>query len=270
MSFRLNMTTQLRFSRAGDPPRPFSAGPTVWLEIQRGRTLYPRRPVLTERFLIGAGSNCHLQLGGDGMPFLHSLLTVEGGGVFIEAFVPWPELCVNGETLRTAHLADGDEITIGPFQFTVHLRASAEVEPDQSLYAAIPPEAAREGSEPEDVSALSTAELVGRIEALECEVEAHERAERRGAAALLDAARHAAVVAPPDARPDEGETAALLRDFSDLSQDLEHRLTLLREREQEQMSRAEALLTAQARLAEQLQLAAQSLAAEEARIRASA
>lgn len=266
MSFRLNMTTQLRFSRAENPPRPSSAGPTVWLEIQRGRTLYPRRPVLTDRFLIGAGSNCHLQLGGDGMPFLHSLLTVERGGVFIEAFVPWPELCVNGETLRTAHLADGDEITIGPFQFTVHLRASAEVEPEQSLYAAIPPEAAQEESEPEDASALSTAELVAQIESLESEVEAHEAAERRGAAALLDAARRVAVVA----RPAQGETAALLRDFSDLSQNLEHRLTLLREREQEQMARAEALLTAQARLAEQLQLAAQSLAAEEARVRASA
>lgn len=242
----------------------------MWLEIHRGRTLFPRRPVLTNRFLIGAGSNCHLQLGGEGMPFLHSLLTVEGGGVFIEAFVPWPELCVNGETMRTAHLADGDEITIGPFQFTVHLRASAEREPDPSLYAEIPPEAAREESAPEDVSALSTAELVARIESLESEVEAHESAARTGAAALLDAVRHTAIVAPPKVRPAAAEAEALYRDFSDLSQDLEHRLTLLREREQEQRARAEALLTAQARLAEQLQLAAQSLAAEEARVRASA
>ena len=68
----------------------------------------------------------------------------------------------------------------------------------------------------------------------------------------------------------EEAEAELLSDLTGITQELEQRLTLLREQEHEQNARAEALLSAQDRLAEQLRLAALSLSQEQARVRASA
>lgn len=250
------------------PPRESSPRsrrlPTIWLEIARGRTRYPRRPVLTDRFLIGAGSNCHLQLGGDGIPFLHSLLAIDPSAVSIEAFVPWPELTVNGQPLRTAVLGDGDEIGIGPFRFTIHLQASVETGAPDPLYAPLPLELAQQSEDQplEDLAAVSTTELVERIESLQQQVDDDDAARRAGAAALLAAVRHSAAV--------ETAPIAVLHDITAISHDLERRISLLREREQEQTQRAESLLLAQARLAEQLELASRSLAGEQDRVRASA
>lgn len=238
---------------------------TAWLEIARGRTLYPRRPISAERFLIGAGSNCHLQLGGDGMPFLHSLIVRCGDALAIEAFVSAPELRVNGAVVRTAELTDGDRLSIGPFEFTLHLQVSAEAEPSDPLYAPIPLEVAVEADE-QPTAELSAAELIEKIEAHEAEAAEFDDRQRRGVAALLQAARSTAaeVEAPVESEEE------LVEEISTLSLELQQRLAELRQREDAQRLRAESLLSAQDRLAEQLKLAAQSLAQQQDRIRASA
>jgi hypothetical protein len=92
----------------------------MWLEIRKGRTGFPLRPISGDRFLIGAGSHCHLQLGGDSMPMLHSLLVIDGKRAYLEAVVPTPALQVNGQARRAVELVDEDHVTIGEFEFVFH------------------------------------------------------------------------------------------------------------------------------------------------------
>lgn len=236
--------------------------PTIWVEVARGRTRYPRRPVDGDRFLIGGASNCHLQLGGDNIPFLHSMLQVERGQVTIEAFVRHPELRVNGHPVRSSNLCDGDSISIGPFELTLHLQATLETCTSEADLAPIPLDL--EDAAAESPEALSAAELVARIESADSEVETFERAQRTGAAALLDAIRFV------DADESAVDAGPVLHELQSLSDDLVTRLETLRQRERSQVERADLLLSAQDRLAEQLRLAAESLAQEQARVRASA
>ena len=277
---------RLRFGRRGWPQHPFrvaaidrrppmptspastSAAP-IWIEILRGRTQYPRRPLEAERFLIGAGSSCHLQLGGEGMPFLHSLIVRTADGVLVEAFVPWPELRVNGDAVKSAALQQGDVVSIGGVEFAVHLESSLEIDHADPLLAPVPLDLA--DAEAEDIATLSASELVARIEAEEQEVEAFESRRQVGAAAILAAIRQHAPIPREVAAPLETDAeSVLLADLSSLSQELEERLAALRQQEDVQRTRAESLLSAQDKLAEQLRLAAQSLAREQTRTRASA
>ena len=272
----LNMPQPVSAEHPADELHAADAASSLWVEICRGRTQFPRRPIAGSRFLIGAGSNCHLQLGGEGMPFLHSLIAVESGAVIVEAFVPHPELQVNGEPVRTAELRDGDRVSLGAFEFILHGRPVADSAQADESETSVRLERSDDESV-EDLQTLSASELVARIEAAEADLERYDELRQPGAAALLAAVRNAGPAAS-ERRP-ASEAAAeshgtreaeLLDELSGISQELEQRLSLLREREREQVARAEALLGAQDRLAEQLRLAAQSLSQEQARIRASA
>lgn len=100
---------------------PSARQPYAWLRIARGGTRFPLRPVCTARFLIGAGTNCHLQLGGE-IPLLHSLLLREFDGWTIEAIAPEPRLLVNGDEVRRCRLQPDDVVTIGPFELCLVLQ----------------------------------------------------------------------------------------------------------------------------------------------------
>jgi hypothetical protein len=100
------------------------------LSIERGRTRFPQRPILADRFLIGAGSNCHLQLGGD-IPFLHSIIIPEGDHLWIDAVVAEPPLLVNGQAVREAELRRGDVLEIGSFVFSIGYSASVAAAPNR-------------------------------------------------------------------------------------------------------------------------------------------
>jgi hypothetical protein len=99
-------------------PSAKTFGPTI--EVLGGRTRFPRRPIVDGRMLIGAGSNCHLQLGG-GIPMAHSVIAVKDGSATIEALAAEPWLLVNGSRVRSGMLANGDRIQIGPFLMSIHL-----------------------------------------------------------------------------------------------------------------------------------------------------
>ncbi len=94
------------------------------LVIERGRSRFPQRPIDGERFLIGGGSNCHLQLGGQ-IPLLHSIILNDAGRLWIDAVVSEPPLVVNGQQVREVELNPGDVIEIDSFIFSVELRDSA-------------------------------------------------------------------------------------------------------------------------------------------------
>lgn len=157
-----------------------------WLEVRRGRTRAPRRDIRGRRFLIGGGSNCQLQLGGNDVPILHSVLLVEEDGAHIDSLAPAPQLLVNGRPQRSADLHDGDVFSIGKFEFQVHvpqptgaLQASGDTAPP------IPDNL-------DELGQYSAAELVALIEAEFGQVDQIESGQTFGAAALLDAVRRTA------------------------------------------------------------------------------
>lgn len=240
----------------------------VWIEIHRGKTQFPRRPVLGERFLIGAGSNCHLQLGGQGMPFLHSVLLVQGNQVTLEAFVPWPELQLNGTPVQSVTLLDGDRVSIGPFEFQVQIESyTAAADPDD-LYAKVPLSVAQEAEAEENLKELSVAELIEKIEDAEEDVAAFDDSRQAGAAALLDAAWLAGETSPGSA--EELPEVRLLHDLNRLADEIQQRLEVLKQRDAVQLQRADEVLAVQDRLAEQLKRVAESMTAGEDEFRATA
>ncbi|QDT33798.1 FHA domain-containing protein [Thalassoglobus polymorphus] len=163
-------------SSTDSPERQFS------LRIERGRTKHPERPIDQERFLIGAGSNCHLQLGGE-MPILHSVIIPVEAGLWIDAVVQEPQLLVNRSPVRESALHKGDLVEIGDFVFVVDERTlgSSEnvVEDDSSENVE------DENVDLREISAEDLIDLLGEeIRAIE-EVEA---AQVSGADALMEAA----------------------------------------------------------------------------------
>ena len=88
------------------------------LEIQRGRTGQPFRPLLEGRLVLGSAPECDVRLGGAGMPAVHSQVHEDGGRAWIESLSADPPLLINGRECKTWVLTDGDVIVVGPFAFT--------------------------------------------------------------------------------------------------------------------------------------------------------
>ena len=159
--------------------------PGMWLEIRRGKTNFPLRPISGDRFLIGSGSHCHLQLGGEHVPMLHSLLVIHGKTASLEAVVSDPPLLVNGETCRQVELSDEDTVKIGEFEFVFHRLLSNEPESQAAVIESSIP------TEPDQLAQLSAAELVALIEDEATAISEYQARRELSAAALLDAAhRH--------------------------------------------------------------------------------
>lgn len=196
------------------------------LLVERGQTRFPERPVDRDRYLIGAGSNCQLQLGGE-MPILHSIIVPEGDHLWIDAVVPNPPLIVNGNAVRESELHVGDVLEIGEFVFSV---AIGRVSQARAL--------------PQPSSALSANELVDALEAELKAAEEIDSARAAGAAALLAAAE--SVTASPSS-PTDG----LNRMLQERSRDLDRREAALQavaeklERAQQDLQRQIALLAEQ-------------------------
>jgi hypothetical protein len=152
------------------------------LEVTKGYTRFPRRPVNHPRFLIGAGSTCDLRLGGEGMPALHSLITVTGREITLEAIAATPALTVNGRQIQTTLLHDGDIIGVGEVELLARFEAGQTPTGAQMIPTAA---AAIDADRP--AAELSAAELVDRIEEEEKQVEEFEARQRTGAHALVQA-----------------------------------------------------------------------------------
>ena len=155
------------------------------LEITRGRTQNPVRPITHERFLIGSGERCDLRLGGDDIPPLHSILHVDGIDVWIDVIGDGPALKINGEPAKSASLIDGDEIEIGTFHLA--LRDTGADAPPPILQAF---SADDFDDEPAiDPSTLSPAELIELIKQEEELIEEFEARKRMGLETLMKSLR---------------------------------------------------------------------------------
>lgn len=163
------------------------------LEITRGRTQNPLRPITHERFLIGAGERCDLRLGGSEMPPLHSILYVDGVDAWIDAIADDPELKVNGLPTRSAHLADGDQLEVGTFQLALRDTGAESPPPILQAFSADDFETEAEV----DPSTLSPAELIELIEQEEELIEEFEARKRMGIETLMRTLHES----QPDAEP---------------------------------------------------------------------
>lgn len=255
--------------------------PAFFLEISRGRTRFPRRPILEDRFLIGADPECDLCLGGAEMPPLHCILKVENGEVWLDAAAGSPALLVNGQVVQTARLKNGDMIEIGLFEFRFgQTDATSNNVPFQFDSPAAP--VAVDEFKDEDVQedgwleGLTASELIELIEEEEDFVRRFEARQQMGAAALMQAARDQFTPAS-DAAPSEQlareETVhqndvstehaelellhdldRIVQQLNEVSQELQDRSQRLSRREESYAGAAEQMLDAQQQLADQLEV----------------
>ncbi len=168
----------------------------VCLEIRRGRTEKPLRPMLDERFLIGSGADCDLRLGGDDIPPLHSLMHFDGADLWLEVIALEPPLKVNGQTVKTVLLRNGDRLEVSSFDFVVrhdrlHPRVDAAHAAPESEHQ--PPHVEFEASFPlDELALLGTEELVDHLDREMRLIERFERRRTLGANALMQAIRQRA------------------------------------------------------------------------------
>lgn len=256
--------------------------PAMYLEICRGETQFPCRPVWGSRFLIGAGENCDLRLGGAEMPPVHSVIRNNGVEVWLEAVASRPTIQVNGRPECRVQLRDGDVIRIGAFRFIARFLASvvavsqtahdgtSVVEPAQSRE---PAELEDEPFSPDHLAELSAEELVDLIERDQALVAEMESGRRRGGAALWsEVASRAAAMAEADDAETVGVGASreptasaspeadilfdleqMLREITAVSETIEARARRLTRREASLAETAERVLDAQQELTARLE-----------------
>ena len=123
----VSSNSQFRFSSDGSGHQP----PTreFVLEIMSGKTKFPNRPMPRGRLPIGASNKCWLQLGGPGIPEIHSWMEVGRKEIALYVFEEEPAIQVNGSKVQFALLKGGEALQIGPFEFQIHVRV--EDEPDK-------------------------------------------------------------------------------------------------------------------------------------------
>lgn len=165
---------------SSERPCPATSSPT--LEILCGETASPLRPILHDRFLIGAGPRCDLRLGGDDMPILHSIVYRDGETICIDPVADTPALLVNGSSGIT-ELQSGDTIEIGSFRMVLH---------GADIASPAAPDAVPVVDERGDLTDASAAELVDMIAQEEALIAEYEAGRRAGANALFDAAQRRA------------------------------------------------------------------------------
>ncbi len=204
------------------------------LRIERGRTRFPERPIDEERFLIGAGSNCHLQLGGE-MPILHSVVVATSSGLWIDSVVKTPQLLVNRQPVRECELLSGDILEIGDFTFVV--------EEKSVMTDSIPIDDS--DNDHVDLRDLSAEDLVDLLDEEMTTLEEYEAARTSGAKALLDTASEI----QPQVKVPESEI-----DLQSLAAQLAKQASELDIRESILAEKADHLQKAQERLEKQIEL----------------
>lgn len=252
--------------RVGNPARnrvPHSFS----LEVIHGKTNHPRRPLPQGRLSIGSGRKCWLQLGGAGVPDIHSWLEVGDKEVELYVFEDEPRVQVDGQPVRFALLRGGESLLIGPYEFLIH----AEPKPSAQQHFGAPhlsPEqlADIQSDREQELTEVSAAELVDRLGEEMQFVDRHERGVRSGWKNLLDAVQNA----PEEQHETAGrnsvvaessESAALAEDFDrlvahveQLTRSLQERTERLSAREAGYGAAAASLLETQRKLSEQMEL----------------
>src|SRR5947209_5155268 len=112
------------------PATPTGPLPVVRLELRQG----PSRPLSYELadvcFLIGSVPGCDLRLPGVSLPPLLCLISRHPGGVTLRKLAPVQPILVNGRSVSTTALADGDRVVIGSADLLVRVADAPVTEAD--------------------------------------------------------------------------------------------------------------------------------------------
>ena len=232
--------------------------PRLYLEIVKGSTQFPNRPVYEGVFLIGSGTNCDLRLGGTDTPAVHSVLRAEGDEVHIESLSRKPVLRVNGNPCERTVLMSGDRIQIG----SIHMIARFQTMP---VTAAVNPVVIEDDPQMQDLEAMPASDLIDLLEHDLALVEEYEDAQAAGAERMLDEALrrnedaatgdHGLRIVDPDEdlRDTHAEAEQLIVALNRVADDLYSRVDHLRQKEEIYSEAAEDLLAMQNRFASLLE-----------------
>lgn len=253
--------------------------PKLYLEIVKGSTEFPNRPVYEGVFLIGSGSNCDLRIGGSNTPAVHSILRADDGNVHIESLSRKPALRVNSQPCEAATLNDGDHIQVGSIQMIARFQPLA-------IPATLPiPVAVQKPAEevPTDIANLSAEQLLTLLEQDIALVENHVVSQNAAADRLVDAAldHDADEVTPseeavsivdsdPQLQDTHAEAEQLIVALNRIADDLNLRVDHINKKEEVYAEAAEDLLAMQNRFASLLERVLERLEAHQAPRRRSA
>ena len=228
------------------PIPEFSDKTIAYLEILSGRTDFPCRPIQEDRFLIGAGSTCQLQMGGN-MPVVHTVISREGNDLRCVAMTDSPPLFVNGCVIQSATLKHGDRLEIGTFAFSIHRPETLPSQSTNDSAHTLLEEASIQ--EELQIDQLSASDLVDLIEKEQEMIEQFtETNSQQGIAALMNAVNQYV----PEIK-EELEPTFLKEELTELALQLENQAHSLQEREQLCEEGMKALLQSQEQLAKQLE-----------------
>lgn len=261
------------------PDRVESGEPKLYLEIIKGSTEFPNRPVYEGVFLIGSGSNCDLRIGGSNTPAVHSVVRADDGRVHIESLSRKPALRVNAQPCEAATLSDGDCIQVGSIQMVARFQPLAAA---TTLPIPVAPQPAATEEDPETAN-LSAEELLTLLEQDIALVENHVAGQNAAADRLLDAARDhvpsedvpaedGVIIIDPDSQllDSHAEAQQLIVALNRIADDLNLRVDHLHKKEEVYSEAAADLLAMQNRFASLLERVLARLDAREAPHRRSA
>ncbi|MHB1425028.1 MAG: FHA domain-containing protein [Gemmataceae bacterium] len=200
------------------------------LIVQNGRLRGTRRALASPLTLIGRDQSCEFHLNVDGVKPLHCAIVQSSTGFHLRNLGGDAATLVNGEAVQESRLHDGDVLTVGPFQFSVHLSEEGEPDSDGALQAerdALRIQAAAVAAQQADL-AEQEAQLQQRRKALERQQDqlaAHLEERRQQLLELREQARkdRAAIKADTEAarRQNEEVRAALSKEREAVQQELQ-------------------------------------------------
>src|SRR5947209_18533510 len=114
---------------ASGPPR------VVRLEVRAGPIRPATHDVSDAGFLIGSVPGCDLRLPGADLPPVICLIARSSSGATLRKLVPTYSILLNGRSVSTSILADGDRMTLGALELIVHAPQILEREQNDSAAA---------------------------------------------------------------------------------------------------------------------------------------
>jgi pSer/pThr/pTyr-binding forkhead associated (FHA) protein len=115
-----------------DDSSPATLGELV---VQNGRLRGTRRALASALTLFGRDPSCEIHLNVDGVNPLHCAIVHGPAGFLLRDLGSADATLLNGEAVQESPLQDGDIISVGPFQFALHLPESEDAPSANTLRA---------------------------------------------------------------------------------------------------------------------------------------
>jgi len=179
-------------------PRPHfpTSLPRVQLEIIQGQARHPMRQIEQRAYLFGSSQQCDLVLRDQGVEEVQGYILNTPQGVWVRQLGNLAPIAVNNRPVRCMMLLDKDRLSVGPFEFRIHIQtATAPVPSGAPIPVARPLPASRAATASASTHAGRTktsALPAGRVDAPEAVVPAPKFLRR--ATAVSRGAQHSAVI----------------------------------------------------------------------------